>query len=155
MALGAIPRTAHPDGMEDRSEHSTTHELTVDECLELLATASVGRIAVAGPDGPPLVVPVNFVLEGSVIVFRTAPGAKLDALRRNRASFQVDSIDPLHRTGWSVLLQGLAFEGSPPEVDPDPWESGAKHYWIRLVPSSITGRRIALPTVELDPRGYR
>jgi uncharacterized protein len=145
---------AHPEGMEDRQQAST-EELTVDECLELLASTTIGRIAVAGPDGPPLVVPVNFVLEGDVVVFRTAPGAKLDALRRHRASFQVDWIDPLHPVRWSVLVQGLAFEGSAPDVELEPWEGGPKRYWIRLVPSAITGRRLVLPSIGVDGRGYR
>jgi nitroimidazol reductase NimA-like FMN-containing flavoprotein (pyridoxamine 5'-phosphate oxidase superfamily) len=141
--------------MEERPSERITEELSVDECLELLSSATVGRIAVAGPDGPPLVVPVNFVLDGDVVVFRTSPGTKLEALRRHRASFQADWIDPLHRTGWSVLVQGLAFEGSAPDVDLEPWEAGPKRYWIRLVPSAITGRRLSLPSVELDGRGYR
>ena len=155
MALGCRGLLAHAETMKERPEQSTTTELTVEECLELLATASVGRFAVAGPAGSPLVVPVNFVLDGDVIAFRTAPGAKLDALRRHRASFQVDWIDPLHRTGWSVLVQGLAFEGSAPDVEVEPWDAGPKLYWIRLIPSAITGRRLTLPAVDLDERGYR
>jgi hypothetical protein len=133
-----------------------TEELSVEECLELLASASVGRIAVAlGPDRAPLVVPVNYVLDGDMVVFRTAPGAKLDALRQRPASFQVDWIDPMHKVGWSVLVEGLAHEGAPAAVDPEPWEGGSKHYWIRLVPTTITGRRLALASVDVDGRGYR
>ena len=137
------------------SEGTTLEPLTREECLELLATASVGRVAVALPGGAPLVLPVNFVLDGEVVVFRSDPGSKLDALREHPASFQVDSIDPLHRTGWSVLIQGFAYETSPADVELEPWDAGPKAHWVRIFPGGITGRRITLPNVELDPRGYR
>ena len=54
------------------------------ECLHLLATQSVGRLAVATPEGP-LVVPVNFVLDGESIVFRSDRGSKLFADHTPRA----------------------------------------------------------------------
>ncbi len=141
--------------MTDHIVDRTLQVLTAEECLGLLATASVGRVAVALPGGPPLVVPVNYAVEADVIVFRTDPGTKLYALREHPASFQVDSIDPFHRTGWSVLIQGFAYETSPADVDVDPWDSGPKDHWVRIFPGAITGRRILLPPTELDPRGYR
>jgi len=153
-ALGSGAPWAHPEPMADETKRSM-EELSVAECLELLGGASVGRIAVAGPDGPPLVIPVNFVMDGDVIVFRTGVGAKLDGLRRHPASFQIDWVDPFHRTGWSVLVQGFAYEGSPPNVDLDPWDDGPKIHWVRLLPATITGRRLRLESIELDQRGYR
>ena len=141
--------------MTNRLIDRTVQVLSPEECLELLATASVGRVAVALPGGPPLVVPVNYAVEDDVIVFRTDPGSKLDALREHPASFQVDSIDPFHRTGWSVVVQGFAYETSPANVDVDPWESGPKSHWVRIFPGAITGRRLMLAPSELDPRGYR
>jgi hypothetical protein len=138
------------DGADERLQ-----PLTREECLELLATVSVGRVAVALPDSPPLVLPVNYAVDGDVIVFRSAPGSKLDALRDNPASFQVDWIDPLHRTGWSVLVQGFAYETSPSGVEIEPWDPGPKEHWVRIFAGTITGRRLTLPPVEIDPRGYR
>jgi nitroimidazol reductase NimA-like FMN-containing flavoprotein (pyridoxamine 5'-phosphate oxidase superfamily) len=125
-----------------------------DECLKLLATVSIGRVAVALPGSPPLVVPVNYALDGEVIVFRTDPGSKLDALRDHPASFQVDLIDPVHRTGWSVLVQGLAYETSPADMEIEPWDSGDKAHWVRIFPGAITGRRLRLPELPVDERGY-
>jgi nitroimidazol reductase NimA-like FMN-containing flavoprotein (pyridoxamine 5'-phosphate oxidase superfamily) len=129
--------------------------LSVEECLELLATASVGRLAVAQAGRPPLVVPVNFALDGDVIVFRSDLGAKLDALRQEPASFQVDWIDPLHHTGWSVLVQGFAYESSPVDVEVEPWAGGPKQHWVRLFAGTVTGRRLTLTLAEVDERGYR
>jgi nitroimidazol reductase NimA-like FMN-containing flavoprotein (pyridoxamine 5'-phosphate oxidase superfamily) len=105
----------------------------------------------------PLVVPVNFVLDGSVVVFRTAGGGKVDGLRSGPISFQVDGIDPFHRTGWSVLVEGVAYEATRWEVrhlDLSPWAPGQKDRWIRLVPTSITGRRIRKEYLLFDSRGY-
>ena len=83
------------------SDRTTLEPLTREECLELLATASVGRVAVALPGGPPLVLPVNFALDGDVVVFRSDPGSKLDALREHPASFQVD-FKYTDSGGWDV-----------------------------------------------------
>jgi nitroimidazol reductase NimA-like FMN-containing flavoprotein (pyridoxamine 5'-phosphate oxidase superfamily) len=138
------------------TETPHTHEhLTTEECLELLGTVTVGRIAVAVPGEAPVVVPVNFAMEEDVIVFRSDEGSKLDALRLHPASFQVDWVDPLHRTGWSVLVKGFAYETSPASVEVETWDEGSKAHWVRLYPGEITGRRIVLALGELDERGYR
>jgi nitroimidazol reductase NimA-like FMN-containing flavoprotein (pyridoxamine 5'-phosphate oxidase superfamily) len=133
---------------------TSLERLSREECLQLLSTVSVGRVAVAEPGGPPLVVPVNYVVDGDVIVFRSDPGSKLDALREHPASFQVDLIDPFHRTGWSVLVQGVAYETSPAQVNVEPWDRGPKAHWVRIFPGAISGRRLRLPEVPPDPRGY-
>lgn len=133
-------------------------ELTVEECLELAGGLPVGRFAVAHPGEPPLVVPVNFVLDGEAVMFRTEPGLKLRWLRQQPASFEVDYIDHVQHTGWSVLFQGLAYEATPGEIQRagvavEPWV-GQKRIWIRLMATSVTGRRIALEQLAPDPRGY-
>ena len=51
-------------------------DLNRDECLELLGAMSVGRIAYTTDDGP-RVLPVNYVLEGDSVVFRTVPDGKV------------------------------------------------------------------------------
>jgi nitroimidazol reductase NimA-like FMN-containing flavoprotein (pyridoxamine 5'-phosphate oxidase superfamily) len=149
MARNPEREAALPD-----TQGSNLECLTRTECLELLGSCSVGRVAVAVPGGAPLVVPVNYVLDGEVVVFRTGEGSKLDALRQHGASFQVDCIDPFHRTGWSVLIQGFAYETSPADVDVQPWADGAKSHWVRIFAGSITGRQLRLPEIKLDDRGY-
>jgi len=123
-------------------------DLDRDECLKLVATMSVGRIAVADDGDGPLVVPVNYVMDDDVVVFRTGAGSKLHAMRGNKpVSFQVDLIDPFHHTGWSVLIRGLAygaFEHDVAHLDLSTWAPGDKHHWIRVLPTSMTGRRIGL-----------
>lgn len=128
------------------------------ECLTLLRTTTIGRVAVSRAKGAPFVVPVNFVLDGRVIVFRTAVGTKLFSLRQGPISFQVDQIDRFRRSGWSVLVEGVAYEATHWEVahlDLEPWPAGAKDHWVRLVPSQISGRVLPPPVAELDTPGYR
>jgi uncharacterized protein len=121
-----------------------------DECLELLAAEVVGRLAVVD-GGAAAIFPVNYVLDGDTVVFRTDPGSKLSAAGRSRASFEIDSIDREHRTGWSVVATGRLEEVT--RYDPetfsrlrrlpvDPWASGDKPHYLRLIPDRITGRRV-------------
>lgn len=132
-------------------------EIPRAECVTLLRAMAIGRIAVSLPESPPFVVPVNYVLDGEVVVFRSDPGSKLDRLQGHPASFQVDFIDPFHRAGWSVLVQGVAHEVAHAEVEHLSLASwaGARTHWVRLVPATITGRRIVLPEIEVETRGYR
>lgn len=141
-------------------EEPVVEELDREECLRLLATQSVGRLAVTQPGWAPHVVPVNYVLLRDSIVFRSDRGTKLRLLVTEPVSFEVDFVDSFHRTGWSVLVQGLAYQASKWEIEVEdlhvePFAPGKKDYWARLVPRSITGRRIRLPASSpFDPRGY-
>ncbi|MFI0411730.1 pyridoxamine 5'-phosphate oxidase family protein [Actinomadura sp. 3N508] len=121
-------------------------------CLALLRGVQVGRIAWAEDDGTVSVLPVNFILDGETLVFATAPGAKLDAVRSGRLlTFEADDFEPALRTAWSVLATGR------PEIVTDPgeverlrtlplitWITWPDASFVRLSPRSITGRRIPL-----------
>ena len=141
----------------DESDRPGIEEISRDECVTLLRAMAIGRIAVTVPEEPPLVVPVNYVLDGEVVVFRSQPGIKLARLQDHQASFQVDFIDPFHRAGWSVLVQGAAREVAHAEVEHLTLASwaGSPTHWVRLVPATITGRRIVLPEIQVETRGYR
>jgi uncharacterized protein len=131
--------------------------LTRSECLALLASESIGRLAVAQPDGPPLVFPVNYALDGDDIVFRTDPGTKLDGLRQAPVSFEVDAIDPIHHRGWSVLVRGVAYEALPADIEGvvvEPWAPGPKRHWVKVLTVEVTGRRIVLGPYRPEPRAY-
>jgi nitroimidazol reductase NimA-like FMN-containing flavoprotein (pyridoxamine 5'-phosphate oxidase superfamily) len=127
-----------------------------EECLALLSAASIGRLGIPIPDEGPMIVPVNFVLDGDVVVFRSDEGTKLSHLR-HPVSFEIDGIDPVHETGWSVLVKGFAYEATNWEVQDvelHPWAAGLKDHWVRIVPTTITGRRIRLLNATVDGRGY-
>jgi uncharacterized protein len=121
-----------------------------DECLELLGRRSVGRLAVIN-GGHPLVLPVNYVVEGREVVFRTDAGTKLLAAERAPVAFQIDEIDEESHHGWSVLVSGHAEEITDydaravrelRDIPLHPWAGGPKAHWVRIRASSITGRRI-------------
>jgi nitroimidazol reductase NimA-like FMN-containing flavoprotein (pyridoxamine 5'-phosphate oxidase superfamily) len=125
------------------------HTIDRDECLRLLAGDEVGRIAVVH-GSTPAIFPVNYVLDGEQIVFRTGPGTKLDADGSGQACFEIDAVDRETRSGWSVTATGRLEEVTSydrawrrvHELPVEPWAEGDKAHWMRLVPASITGRRI-------------
>jgi uncharacterized protein len=125
-------------------------EVAADECLRLLATQKVGRVGVV-LDNQPLILPVNYALDGDTVVFRTDPGSKLVAAVLERVAFEVDEIDNQGRMGWSVLVQGVgqelqssdgeAFERAQAMLIV-PWVGGEKQHWVRVVSKQISGRRV-------------
>ena len=136
------------------SEHwfpGKLRELSRDECLELLQTARVGRVAFDDGEGP-VVVPVNYVMEGETILVATAA---YTSLGRNapfgRVAFQLDHVDEFYESGWSVLVRGRAEPVTPQDLPadmtggPTPWVEGPRTLLLRVTPSEISGRRI-VPT---------
>jgi uncharacterized protein len=132
------------------TEHSISIEfLGPDECWDLLASAPVGRIGVLA-DSAPEIYPVNHVVDGRTLVFRTDRGTKLRSLLRTPlVCYEVDGIDPDAATGWSVLVKGRATQiVDPAELDAARllplrlWSLGESAHWIRIVPDQVTGRRI-------------
>jgi uncharacterized protein len=80
------------------------------ECLRLLAGAALGRIAVT-IGALPVILPVNFLLDGERILIRTGEGTKLDAATRDAVvAFEVDHVDSFSHNGWSVSVTGRATE---------------------------------------------
>lgn len=123
--------------------------LTREECLTLIRGAPVGRVGVV-VGGVPVVVPVNFALLDDDVVFRTGTGAKLvAAVTRSAVSFEVDAVDPLTHSGWSVLITGGASEITRPDqraaaatLALESWIPGRERY-IRIRTESVSGRRLA------------
>ena len=132
-------------------------ELDRDECLRLLATVPVGHIAVGAAGQAPLVMPVNFALDGDIVVFRSDSGDKLRGMRAWPVTFQVDAFDPYHRTGWSVMIHGVAEDATRDQIDRltvATWAPGPKIWWVQIRPSRITGRGLRLVDLPGDGRGY-
>lgn len=119
-------------------------EIPSAECYELLASRSVGRIAFV-VDGAPSVMPVNHVVEGGDILFRTSPHSELGrSMVGGLVAFQVDDFDDFAMSGWSVLVQGsVEYDDavSSPE-GPQPWAEGVRGLVVRVRPSRVTGRRL-------------
>jgi nitroimidazol reductase NimA-like FMN-containing flavoprotein (pyridoxamine 5'-phosphate oxidase superfamily) len=129
-----------------------------DACLELLSSATLGRIGVSA-GALPVVLPVNFCLDAERIVLRTGEGTKLDAASRNAVvSFEVDEIDPLFHGGWSVVVTGIA---TPLESEPElaharslpllPWAAPGERY-VAISLEDVSGRRINRAATAPTPR---
>jgi hypothetical protein len=131
------------------TDHAGLEVLPFDSCLSLLAAASVGRVGfVAG--GEVLVLPVNFVVDGQDMVFRTASGSKLASAEVATAvAFEADNYDDIAQSGWSVLVSGRAEVveddaeiGRLSQLGLHSWASALdRPFWIRIRPTSVTGRR--------------
>jgi uncharacterized protein len=121
-----------------------------DRCLELLADASFVRVAFVTPQGP-TVLPVNHLMHGDALYFRTAPGSKLGtAAAGAKVAIEADSGDDLTRTGWSVLVHGSASIVNDPQLIEalhatpfEPWALPAEQaFWVRVELERVAGRRI-------------
>jgi nitroimidazol reductase NimA-like FMN-containing flavoprotein (pyridoxamine 5'-phosphate oxidase superfamily) len=125
-------------------------ELGYEDCLNLLRESSVGRIAVVVNEFP-VVLPVNFRLAETNgptwIAIRTRPRNVLDQASM-QVAFEIDSIDPVHRQGWSVLVRGTLHHVDPDSgdlrerFDPEPWMTAERDAWLVIEPFSITGRQL-------------
>ena len=140
-------------------------ELDHEECYHLLSTHEIGRLGV-NAEHYPLIFPVNYAMEHGVIVIRTHPGTKLTAAGHANVTFEVDDIDRRSRSGWSVLVRGLAEEVTSDHraelvertkaTGVRPWAPGDHGRWMRVIPQAISGRRIVpgkLPPA-FGPDGY-
>jgi nitroimidazol reductase NimA-like FMN-containing flavoprotein (pyridoxamine 5'-phosphate oxidase superfamily) len=126
-------------------------ELDAEQCRRLLATQEVGRLGFIS-NGHPEVLPVNYVLDGDAVLFTTSPGSKLWGASCAPVAFEVDSVDSATRSGWSVVVHGVAQEITSDDtasvrdrlaaVAPSPWPGGSAHNLVRLPTTSITGRRV-------------
>jgi len=125
-------------------------ELTIDECLELLAGGVVGRVAMATPVGP-RIVPVNYAMYGEQIVVRTTPYSELGTYGwNNEVAFEIDHLDHSTHSGWSVVAVGRAELVEDPLVlrdiqrtwDPRPWATGVRNLYLTITWRDLTGRRL-------------
>ena len=131
--------------MDERAIDST--HLDTDECWRLLLRSGAGMLA-TGAAGRPDLFPINYLVDGHTLLFRTAPGTKVADLETvPYAAFGVQG-----REGddhWSVVIRGRVealtdraeIIGSG-VLELVSWGAGAKHVFFRLVPTSVQGRRV-------------
>ena len=118
------------------------------DCIELMASTPIGRIAFTVDDHP-MVVPVNFAWHEDTVVFRTLEASKQTRWPAAAASsFEVDHWDAEARSGWSVAVIGRAREvtnfAEREELEGIglvPWAKEKwRPMWVRIEPESIAGR---------------
>lgn len=124
--------------------------LGTQECLALLGTRTVGRLAYIARAGVPDIVPVNYTVVGADVIVRSGAGPKLQAAeRREVVAFEVDDLDDATRTGWSVVAVGRAerltaaqISALPVESLPTTWAEGPRWSVLRLRRPRLDGRRL-------------
>jgi nitroimidazol reductase NimA-like FMN-containing flavoprotein (pyridoxamine 5'-phosphate oxidase superfamily) len=131
-------------------EEKSLIALSRRECVDLLSTAQVGR-AVFSERALPAVVAVTFGVHEGAVVMNTSRDSRLAAAARHGVlAFEVDDIDPVSRTGWSVVVIGEpelvthAEECARIHLVVEPWAPGHHDVCIRLPLSVVTGRRIVV-----------
>lgn len=131
--------------------HGTVSVLPESECWDLLASVPLGRL-VTSADGRPEIFPVNFEVDRRAILFRTAQGTKLvGAVMNEQVLFEADHHSA--EEGWSVIVRGVARVLRTDEELENarrtglrPWTSPSKDHFVRIRPTSVTGRRFSFAT---------
>jgi nitroimidazol reductase NimA-like FMN-containing flavoprotein (pyridoxamine 5'-phosphate oxidase superfamily) len=129
------------------------------ESLRLLSGSSLGRLAVT-IGALPVILPVNFLLDGDRILIRTSPGTKLDAATQDAVvAFEVDHVDPFAHSGWSVCVTGTARELTDRDdlarVSRLPlahWAPRGGDHVVTMSTELVTGRRIPDPRLQPAPK---
>jgi uncharacterized protein len=115
-------------------------ELSTDECWELLATSTLGRLALS-IHALPIILPVRYVVDdASVTISLDRLGMPDAAVDNSVVAFAVDEISPVSDEGWWVQMQGIARltapTGAPGAVD--------STRIVRVVPQRMTGLRFSI-----------
>ncbi len=134
-----------------------TETMTTEECWERLGAASVARLAIAIA-GKPDIFPINFVVDGASIVFRTGAGTKFAASALlHDVALEIDGYEPQQHTAWSVVVKGRAHEVermdevfAAEDLPLFPWVATPKPNFVRITPTEVTGRRFHVVD-DVDP----
>jgi hypothetical protein len=116
------------------------------QCRRLLESEGIGRVGFGGTGGP-LVLPVNYVFSNDRVIFRTSRRSPLRALDGLRVVFEIDGVDRENRTGWSVLVSGVArtvhepLDGLPCGA-PESWAGPDRDVYVVIDADRITGRQV-------------
>ena len=135
------------------ADHAGLEILPFEECLRLLASVPVGRVGFVA-DGEIVMLPVNHVIDGHNVIFRTTYGSKLSAaVGQDLAAFEADHYDEQAESGWSVLVTGRAelvdaeaYVERLNHLGLRPWVAAEQRpFWIRIRPTSVSGRQTPAP----------
>lgn len=129
--------------------------LTRDECLALLATAELGRIAVSAR-ALPVILPVRFAMDGDRIVIATHHGTTLEAATRDTVvAFETDGADGDSQCAWSVHVNGIASHVIDPAtldrlaaLQLPSWSAGKPTQFVAITTDHVAGRWVPDTTVR-------
>jgi len=129
---------------EQTHDPTAISEMGEEQCWELLARNEYGHLAYLLVKEPHIA-PLNYVLAGGRLVFRTAEGEKLLGMTMSDSvAFEVDEIGDHHAS--SVILRGKARTLTGREADAaeelplHPWVATMKFNVVAIEPTEVTGR---------------
>ncbi|MDR0782846.1 MAG: pyridoxamine 5'-phosphate oxidase family protein [Propionibacteriaceae bacterium] len=127
--------------------------LSDEKAWDLLAGERLGRLAVQSENGIDIF-PINYVVDGESIVFRTADGTKLASVKNHsHVTFEIDSWT--EEDGISVVARGHASpvtsEAEIAQIEAlrlKPWVPTYKTFFVRITINQLQARRF---TFGRDP----
>ena len=137
-------------GRRDSDDRSERHfeALGREQCLDLLESNHLGRVAWQAADLPQIL-PVTYATHQGSVYFRTTPDGILSELAQpTRVALEVDELDQQTRSGWSIVLHGRTSAVSEPDALADlwaadslvPWAGGNRTLFICIRPDRVSGR---------------
>ena len=147
------PSTTGRHDSDDRSERRIDVRGR-EQCLDLLATNHLGRVAWQAADLPQIL-PVTYAMHQGSVYFRTTPDGILSELAQpTRVALEVDELDQQTRSGWSIVLQGRTSAVTEPDAVAGlwaadslvPWAGGNRTLFICIRPDRVSGRVVRRST---------
>ena len=128
--------------------------------MALLGSVPYGRV-VFTHRALPAIRPVNHIVDNGEVIIRSSLGSGISGAAGTGmvVAYEADVLDPATRTGWSVVVTGLARvvddadDIARYERLLDPWVDGRMDCVIRIPPDLVTGYQL-IPTrsnVETGP----
>jgi nitroimidazol reductase NimA-like FMN-containing flavoprotein (pyridoxamine 5'-phosphate oxidase superfamily) len=128
-----------------------THLSTIspEQCLALLGSVPFGRVVFTNR-ALPAIRPVNHIVDNGHIIIRSSLGSGITGAAGAGmvVAYEADSIDPDSRTGWSVVVTGLARLVEDPvdlaryEQLLEPWVDGRMDCVVSIPADLVTGYQL-------------
>lgn len=124
-------------------------QLSTDECWALIAGQTTGRIGFLH-EGQVTIWPLNCIVYDRGVYFRTAEDGVIARSGLERAAFQLDHIESVARSGWTILVNGRVERVTDPGLlttlwgrpTDEPWAPGQRNVFFGITGDRISGRRV-------------
>ncbi|MGZ4433640.1 MAG: pyridoxamine 5'-phosphate oxidase family protein [Trebonia sp.] len=118
-------------------------QIPSQRCWELLATVSVGHLALS-VRALPVILPAQYYVTGHRLAVCLGHHAIPDrSLNHSVVAFTADAIDPATRSGWSVQIQGKSFIPRGDGFDTSCGQPTAGQL-VEIEPATLTGYYVHL-----------
>lgn len=124
--------------------------LTAERCWELVGARGVARVVVPTrtPGGEPSLRVLDYATAGRALVVSASSSSGVVAAARQEARLlvEVDALDPVRPSGWSVVLSGPArvLADDEPTAGAYPWPRAAGSLLVAMTPTWLSGRRLVV-----------